>query len=251
MKELAPPIDLNNPERYHEIRLILEKKTALKFLYQEIYQKYAACLARCPKDGIAIEIGSGAGFVKEIVPNIITTDAVAYPNVDRVMDATQLDFADQSLSGICMFNVLHHIADAPAFFREASRCLKPGGRIFMMEPYLGFPSTFIYRYLHHEPMDTNITHWEFESKGPVSDANIALPHLIFHRDIEKFRREFPHLSVLHLTPHSPLRYWLTGGLTNWSLLPQWAFGLTSWIDKKLTQLSPRLGSFFDIELIKV
>jgi len=242
--------DLNSPERFKEIRDCIQNKKSLKKLYLEVYQKYLNCINRSPCDGQTIEIGSGAGFVKDIIPNVITSDVVAYSGVDRVLDATQLDFSENSLSCICMYNVLHHIPDTPAFFREADRCLKKGGRIFMVEPYPGWIGALVYRYLHHEGYEPNAKRWEFESVGPVSDANNALPYIIFERDIEEFRRQFPHFSVVRFEPHTPLRFWLAGGMKKWSLLPAWAFNLITWFDKKLIQISPKFGSFVDIELIK-
>lgn len=251
MKDSIEIIDLNSPERFPEIQSILNEKISLRSLYKEVYYRYNECIKRSPADGIALEIGSGAGFVKEIIPHIITSDVVSYPHIDRTMDATKLDFPDNSLSCICLFNVLHHIPNTPAFFNEAIRCLKPGGRVFMVEPYPGWLSTWVYRYLHHEDFNLKVKTWEFESTGPVSDANNALPYIIFKRDIEKFRKEFPQLAVVKFEPHTPLRYWLTGGLKKWSLLPQWANGMVSWIDQKLIQISPRFGSFADIELVKI
>lgn len=242
-------IDLNSPDRFTEIRDLVNKKKPLSYLYSEVYQKYVDCINRSPS-GVALEIGSGAGFSKKAVPNIITSDVVAYPGIDKIMNATKMDFADNSLSCICMFNVLHHIPDASAFFSEALRCLVPGGRVFMVEPYPGWISAWIYRYLHHEHYDPNIEKWEFESNGPVSDANNALPYVIFERDREKFARQFANLSLIRFEPHTPLRYWLAGGLKNWSLLPVWAFNFASWADKKLIQLSEKFGSFVDIELVK-
>jgi SAM-dependent methyltransferase len=243
--------DLNDPVRFYEIRSTLQKKASLKAFYQDVYHKYANSIEKSPSDGYILEIGSGAGFAKEIIPQIITSDAVAYPNIDRVMNATQLDFPDTSLSCICMFNVLHHIPDVRAFFKEAIRCLVPQGRIFMVEPYAGWISSFVLRYLHHEGFDKDVKDWEFTSKGPVSDANNALPTVIFERDIALFRQEFAELSLLQFNPHTPLRYWMTGGLKKWSLLPRWAENLSRWVDVKLIQVSPKFGSFIDIELVKV
>ena len=139
----------------------------------------------------------------------------------------------------------------PAFFKEAIRCLMPGGRVIMIEPYAGWIGSWIFRYLHHEGFDKNVTQWKFESHGPVSDADNALPYVIFERDAEKFRHQFPELSIVKSAPHSPLRYWLTGGLRKWSLLPAWAYDLASWTDKMLTYISLRLGSFLDIALVKL
>lgn len=243
--------DLNSPDRFYEIRDLVKRKPALKNLYLEVYKKYLNSIARSPSGFSILEIGSGAGFAKEIIPNIITSDVVTYPGIDRILDATKIDFPDNSVSCICLFNVLHHIPNTPAFFNEAIRCLVPGGRIFMTEPYPGLLGTFIYRYLHHENYDPKVTTWEFESHGPVSDANNALPYVIFERDREKFRNQFPNLSIAQFAPHTPLRYWLTGGLKKWSLLPEWAFKMASWTDKKLIAITPKFGSFVDIELVKI
>ena len=147
--------------------------------------------------------------------------------------------------------VLHHIGNTPAFFREAIRCLAPGGRIFMVEPYPGWISVLVYRYLHHEYYNSKSENWEFETKGPVSDANIALPFIIFERDKEKFKQLFPNLLITQFDTHTPLRYWLTGGLKKWTLLPAAAFDFFTWFDKKLIKCSPKFGSFIDIELVKI
>jgi len=249
IKTAKKPKDLNSPDRFTQIHFTIQQKSFLKQLYSEIYHKYLACSQRAPS-GKILEIGSGAGFVKDVIPHIITSDAVAYSNIDKVMDATQMDFPDQSLSCICMFGVLHHIHDTPVFFREAQRCLVPGGRLLMIEPYLGWFSRIIYQYLHHEPCDRYAENWKFESKGPVSDANIALPFLIFERDLMLFNKQFPLLHLERYAPHSPLRYWLAGGLKKWSLLPKWAYKYASWLDEKLIHFSPKFGSFVDIELVK-
>lgn len=245
-------LDLNSPDRFSQIRARVLGKASLKLLYHEVYKKYAECLKRCDvSKGIVLEIGSGAGFAKEIIPEITTSDIVEYPGVDLTLDATQMNFPESSVACICMFNVLHHIPDTPAFFKEVLRCLVPGGRIYMVEPYPGWIGAWVYRYLHHENYDPDVQKWEFESKGPVSDGNNALPYVIFERDVEKFKQQFPGLSIARFQPHTPLRYWLTGGLKNWSLLPKWAFRGFTWIDSKLIDFSPNFGSFVDIELVKL
>lgn len=249
MSKINNSIDLNSPLRYQEIRSIVKKKPALKNLYLETYTKYAKAIQQSPS-GIFLEIGSGAGFAKEIIPQLTTSDIVAYEGIDKVMDATKIDMPNESIACICMFNVLHHIADTPRFFTEALRCLVPQGKILMVEPYPGWPGSLIYKYLHHEGFDLSVKKWEFESSGPVSDANNALPYVIFERDREIFKQMFPEFTLAQFTPHTPLRYWLTGGLKEWSLLPKWAFHFSSFIDRTLIKLSPRFGSFVDIELVK-
>lgn len=245
-------MDLNSPDRFAEIRATVLNKPSLRLFYVEVYQKYIECLKRCNiSDGMILEIGSGAGFAKDIIPEIITSDVVEYPEIDLILNATQMDFADNSLSCICMFNVLHHISKPEAFFSEALRCLAPGGRVCMIEPYPGWIGSWVYQYLHHETYDISVKSWEFESKGPVSDGNNGLPYIIFERDIEKFKQQFANLSIERFQPHTPLRYWLAGGLRNWSLLPKWGFDFFTWVDNKLIDFSPKFGSFVDIELVKI
>ena len=45
------------------------------------------------------------------------------------------------------------IAQGSAFLREAIRCLKPGGRIFMLDQHVNWLSRIVLRYGHHEPFD--------------------------------------------------------------------------------------------------
>src|SRR4051812_44371543 len=96
--------NLDSIDRFGELHSLIERKTALKKFYEEVYAKYAACLERCPKQGEVIELGSGAGFVQEVIPQVIKTDVIQYPNLDRVVDATQMPFPANSLRAIFMLN---------------------------------------------------------------------------------------------------------------------------------------------------
>jgi len=242
--------DVNSPERHSEIHQTIQRKKALKNLYSEVYQKYNQCLAKCPEDGIVIELGSGAGFTKEVLPNVVTTDVIAYANIDQVVDATHMPFENESLRAIFMNNVFHHISNVEKFLFEAQRCMKKGSRLLIVDQHPGFFSQYIYKYLHSETFDPKRKNWDFPSKGPLSDANGALAWIVFQRDREIFEQKYPRLKVVSYTPHTPLRYWLSGGLKNWSLLPGFLFDPATRLDKGLTSLSPALGSFVDIEIVK-
>jgi len=50
----------------------------------------------CP--GRRLEIGSGAGIIREVYPNVITSDLKVLPFVDIVLSAERLPFADNSLA---------------------------------------------------------------------------------------------------------------------------------------------------------
>ncbi len=241
---------LDDSARVYELRALISRKTSLKKYYEEVYRKYAECLTRCPTRGLALELGSGAGFVRELIRDMVTSDVIPYPNVNMVVDATRMPFQNESLRAICMLNVFHHISDVSAFLNEAQRCLISGGRVFLLEEYPGWISTPIYRYIHHEPFCLTAKEWKFESPGALSGANGALAWIVFDRDRKTFEARFSQLRLERYQAHTPLRYWLSGGLKRWSLLPGWAFPVASLIDRLLITISPRLGSFVDIELVK-
>src|SRR5262249_2507687 len=155
----------------------------------EIYRKYRECMNRCPTQGCALELGSGGGFVKEVIPDIITSDLIPYEGIDRLVDATQLPFPDQSLRIICMLNVFHHIPDVARFFEEGQRCLVPGGKIFIFDQHMGWISGPILRHFHHEPCEPNASDWSFQSTGPLSGANGALAWIVFKRDLDRFQAQ--------------------------------------------------------------
>jgi SAM-dependent methyltransferase len=241
---------LDDPGRYAEIRRTLFGKKSLVSFYKEIYAEYADCLRRCPEHGVALEIGSGAGFAKDEIPEMVTSDILLYDGVERVIDGTVLPYENQSLRMICVMNVFHHIPDVAAFLGEAERCLVPGGRILIADQHLGHLSKHVLKHLHHEPFDPDAAEWRFDSQGPLTGANGALAWMVFVRDIEKFESLFPHLSLVRYQPHSPLRYWLAGGLKNWNLLPGCLYNLAKTLDNLLIAISRNFGSFTYVELVK-
>lgn len=251
MTQSAATLELDDPSRVFELRKLIQRKGFLKRYYLNVYEKYRKCLAQCPSEGITLELGSGASFVKDVIPNIMTSDVIPYEGIDQVVDATKMPFANQSLKAICMMNVFHHIPDAKAFFKESIRCLKPGGRLFIEDQHVGWLSRWIFKHLHHEPFNPGAIEWKFDSSGPLSDANGALAWIVFQRDIKKFEKEFPELRVLQYRTHSPLSYWVAGGLKEWTMLPGFAYPLVAAIERLLTWLSPGAGCFVDIEIEKI
>jgi SAM-dependent methyltransferase len=241
---------LDSPERISEIRAIIDNKPALTRFYSGIYASYKACLEKCPKHGLAIELGSGGGFAQDIIPELVTTDVLPYEGVDRVVDATRMPFEDRSVRFFAMLNVFHHIPDVAAFLREAQRCLTPRGRLLIIDQHLGWISKPILRYLHHEPVCLDAQDWRFQTTGPLSGANGALAWIVFERDRSKFTEQFPDLRINKYRPFAPLVYWLSGGLKSWSLLPGVAYTAAQALDCILLQISSNFGSFVEIEVIR-
>ena len=86
--------DLDCSNREDDISVCIQRKSSLYKLYLEYYLRYLDCQSKCPKDGISLEIGSGAGFLKKVAKDVVTTDVLSYEKVDMVMHATAMPFKD-------------------------------------------------------------------------------------------------------------------------------------------------------------
>jgi SAM-dependent methyltransferase len=229
---------------------ILQRKGFLKKLYTDFYTILkTAVQADAREKKIIVELGSGGGFIKDVIPGAITSDVLPLASVDRVFSACQMPFDDNCIDAVVMIDVLHHIPDIRAFWAEAVRCLKPGGRIAMIEPANTVWSRFIYTNFHHEAFEPH-ANWEFESKGRLSTANGALPWIIFHRDRSIFQKDFPQLTFLQDRLHTPLRYLFSGGFTLRQLMPSWSYGMVKTLEWLLTPLNRWIGMFETIVIEK-
>jgi len=205
-------------------------------------------LASLPAGNEAVlELGSGAGFFDEFLPDVITSEIFFCPDVRLVADAQQLPFQDRALRGIVMSDVLHHIPQPRRFFREASRCVRPGGVIAMIEPWVTTWSKLVYTRLHHEPFRPDATEWEIPYGGPLSGANGALPWILFHRDRRQFEQEFPGWEIRSIEPRMPLRYLLSGGVSKRALVPAWSFGFWRTVEVPLRRTA---AMFAEIVLVR-
>jgi SAM-dependent methyltransferase len=228
---------------------IIQRKPFLKKLYIDFYKQLARTVPELDSK-VVVELGSGGGFIKEVIGNAITSDILDLPNIDKVFSASGIPFEDDSVDAFFMFDVLHHICDPRAFFREALRCLKVGGRIVMIEPANTLWARFIYKNFHHECFDPQ-GRWELDETGPLSVGNGAVPWIIFRRDRQIFEAEFPSLRIIGIRNHTPMRYLLSGGLTLRQLVPGLAYPVIKAIEFVLSPLNNWLGMFQTIQLEKV
>jgi len=227
---------------------IIQKKPFLKKLYIDFYRQFERAMPDFEKK-VLVELGSGGGFIKEVIPNVITSDILELPNVDKVFPVSGMPFEKKNVDAFFMIDVLHHVTDPRAFFTEALRCLKTGGKIIMIEPANTLWSRFIYKNFHHELFDTQ-AQWEPKEQGPLSHGNGALPWMIFSRDREIFEEEFPKLRIVSMRNHTPIRYLLSGGLTLRQLVPSFSYSAVKSVEYLLSPLDNLLGMFQTIELQK-
>jgi SAM-dependent methyltransferase len=223
------PYDIDSPERTLIHREILLKKKFMRELYLEWYTYFKQSFEGLTQ-GKMVEIGSGGGFLKEIIPEVLTSDIIPLPTNDLTFSALVMPFHDGELSAIFMIDTFHHLPDCEMFLKESERVLKVGGKIIMIEPANSLWGRFIYTNFHHEPFNPG-GEWTFPSSGPLSGANGALPWIVFKRDRELFKEKFPSLTIKIMKNHTPLRYLLSGGFTMNQLLPDFMYSPIKWIEK--------------------
>jgi len=240
--------DLDDPNTTIFRREIIRKN---KFL-QQIYRLwYGKILAEIPNiDGRTLEVGTGAGFLQDLMPDLIASEVFWLPGIDLVLNGTRLPFCENSLRAIVMIDVFHHIPQAALFLAEAERCLKKGGEVIMIEPWLTQWSNIIYTFLHHEPNNPDAESWDFPSSGPLSGANEALAWIIFKRDREVFERQNPSLKIIKLDLMNPFLYLLSGGFASRLFFPGWTFHFWNGIEKLTDPWRGRLAMFALIKLQK-
>jgi len=246
---LTRGLDIDAPQTTELRRRIIQQKPFLQRLHREWY---AMILSELPPEsaGSVLELGTGAGWLKHLAPNLITSEIFWYSGVDLVADGHWLPFMDASLGGIAMINVFHHLANPRAFLAEAARCVRPECMIVMIEPWVTWWSCFVYRVLHHEPFDPDREEWEFASIGPLSGANGALPWIIFHRDRARFERDFPAWQIQKIELLMPFRYLFSGGVSLRSLVPLWTYGFWCRLEDVLRPYMSRWAMFARIVLVR-
>lgn len=247
-EQLTRGLDINDPQTTDLRRRLISEKTFLRLIYDEWYKSVAEELPSGP--GPVLEIGSGAGFMSDYVPGLVTSEMFPCQRIRVVLNAMEMPFANDALRAIVMTGVLHHIPDVRRFFSESTRCLRPGGSIVMIEPWATPWSRQIYTRLHHEPFDPNAREWSFAPTGPLSAANSALPWILFERDRAQFAHEFPSWRLQSIKPMMPFRYLLSGGVSQRSLMPGWSFRTWCFLERLLQPWMNSWAMFARIVLVK-
>jgi SAM-dependent methyltransferase len=245
---LTRGLDIDDPRTTDLRRRIVRSKPFLRRIYEEWYAKIAAALPEGP--GRVLELGSGAGFLGQYVPGLITSEIFPCPGVDVVLDGQRLPLADGSLRAVVMTDVLHHLPRVRDFFAEAGRCVRPGGTVVMIEPWVSRWSRLVYTRLHHEPFRPDAEAWEFPATGPLSGANGGLPWILFRRDRAAFERQFPQWRIDRVEPFMPLRYLLSGGVSMRSLMPGPTFAAWRGLERAASRWRDQTAMFAFVKLVR-
>jgi SAM-dependent methyltransferase len=227
----------------------------LLFWYRKLYRDQFKGF-RDPATLSVLEVGSGTSPLKQFLSNVVTSDVLDLDYLDLVFDCHEIDevdaIRDESLDVITLTNVLHHLKSPIEFLNRAANKLKPGGKVIATEPFFSLVSTPIFKYLHHEPVNFEISEPELKNvQGPLASANIALPWLIFFRRRDWADNLSENYDVANCSVRffSALSYMATGGISHKLPVPSWLYRAFFPIDLFLGRCFPRVcASFFTIVL---
>jgi SAM-dependent methyltransferase len=103
----------------------------------------AAFLAKLPTHSVVVELGSGN---RRLTDDIVNIDLFMFPNVDAAADIEHTPLADDSVDFVILDSVIEHVPNPQGVVDEVLRVLKPGGKLFCINPFLfpyhGYPAHY-------------------------------------------------------------------------------------------------------------
>lgn len=170
--------------RLAEHARLWRNKPELRLVYSVWFD---ALLSEAPTGARVVEVGAGPGMFAEYArrhrPDLawVASELAPAPWNDVVADAQALPFRTGAADAVLGFDILHHLARPRAFFAEAGRVLRPGGRLALVEPWVTPLSFAIYRFFHQEhcaePADPWAPFAAADGKD-LFDGNAAIPRAI-------------------------------------------------------------------------
>tara|TARA_X000001036_G_scaffold432416_1_gene468299 strand:- start:674 stop:1483 length:810 start_codon:yes stop_codon:yes gene_type:complete len=201
-------------------------------------------------EDIGIEVGSGAGFIKDFIKNknLKLTDLGNDKHLDfKNIDAQNTGFANESFDYVIASNMIHHIPFPVKFFKEMNRILKKRGRLIIFESYCSIVFQLITIIMKHEGFDFTVNVWDdTKAKSDENNAwhgNIAVPHLIFD-DKKKFNENLGNFFEIKYENLSECFIFLnSGGVTSktkYIPMNRFFLNILNYIDKVLIKLLPNI-----------
>lgn len=198
------------------------KSSGLRLVYRSIFAE----LMKYAGNGTVLDIGAGVGFLKIDHPNVTTSDVVKTPFVDCAVSAYDIEASGCLWDAIVAMDVLHHLREPLRFLASASRSLKPGGRIVLIEPAATAFGRWFYRRFHHEPCLPGqlAAPYRFEADDADGNfANMGMGWALFQRDRDAMEKQLEGmgLTVRSVFYRDLFAYPATGGLSHRQFLPTW------------------------------
>ena len=131
-----------------------ERKPTLRKVYRGFHELIASETSGLAGHHI-VELGSGIGNIKEVIPTCLRTDLFPNPWIDQVESAYALSFENGTVSDLVLFDVFHHLRYPGTALAEFWRVLCPGGRVIIFDPCVSLLGRLVFGPLHHEPIGLN------------------------------------------------------------------------------------------------
>lgn len=125
-----------------------EQKPFLREIYREFHRLILRYLSALP--GETVEVGSGIGNIKEVIPGCVRTDIFANPWIDRQENIYQLSMGENTVANLILFDVFHHLEYPLDALDECRRVLRPGGHLLVFDHAMSAAGFLFSKFVHHE-----------------------------------------------------------------------------------------------------
>ncbi len=210
-----------------------ESKPLLKQIYNNFHRLIAVYLSNIPNAQV-VELGSGIGNIKDIIPHCIRTDLFPNPWIDQEENAFRLSFQNNEVSDLILFDVFHHLRYPGTALKEFHRVLIPRGRIIIFDPCLSLLGYILYGLFHHEPIGLkNPIHWFAPKNWDPNNidyyaAQGNASRVFFEK---KWKQNFTLWNVVAKKRLSAISYVTSGGYSKPQLYPGFIYPLMRGLDR--------------------
>lgn len=226
-----------------------ERKPVLREVYRGFHEAIAGWVdGGIP--GLVVEVGSGIGNIRDVIPGCLRTDLFPSPWLDRTENAYRLSFGDGTVSNLILFDVFHHLRYPGTALEEFRRVLAGNGRVILFEPYVSLLGLVLFGLAHEEPVALlSPIEWfapdGFSPAEPGYHAAQGNATRVFGRP--RYRPLLEGWDVLEKRPTASLSWAAAGGYSGPQLYPdRWLPGM-----RRLDAVLDRWPLFFGTRVLVV